>query len=131
MQNNGRKGKKSKYAVFLCGVTALLTGIWLYSQTWGLRLLSVNVWVGRISRFYGVFLLIGCVCFIIGFWLTKHMDGASGKKIDVEAAKENSVQISAKTEQIKNRTNCPVCGKINDPLNKFCTFCGSRIGETE
>ncbi len=122
-KKNNKKGNKSGYIEIFCGVVLLLTGIWLFRQTWGIRLLTVDVWIGRISRYYGIFLISAGIFYVIGFWTIAHMERTIERTADLEIAKD----IKEPPAQTKNQITCPVCGRENILGNKFCVFCGGGL----
>ena len=85
--------------------------------------MSVDSWIGRISKYYAAVFMVAGICFVAGIWTIKHAGGLSVKNV---AVKDTAVEVMHKKERI-----CPACGKPNDAENVFCRFCGSIIGELE
>ena len=61
------KGNRRTGIILLAaGLLLAAFGLYLFSRTWGLNLLFTSVWIGRLSRFYGIVLLAGAGAVLLG-----------------------------------------------------------------
>ena len=71
--------------IILVGVLLAAAGVWLYSKIWGINLLFTDSWLGKIARFYWIFLIAAVVVVAIGVRKFK-------KRITVEAEPETGAE---------------------------------------
>ena len=83
----------------------------------------MEVWIGRISRYYGIFLISAGIFYVIGFWTIAHMERTIERTADLEIA----IDIKEPPAQTKNQITCIVCGRENILGNKLCVFCGGGL----
>jgi len=116
------KKRKVGYIWIFCGLFALLAGVWLMFCTRGTRLLFTDVWLGKISRFYGIGILVAVISFVVGFLYLKKYPKPQNKSNHIEAA--GNVHL----DDIQ-QTLCPGCGKQIAENSKFCIYCGRKMQE--
>lgn len=138
MTEDARKNVNGKYLcgiiIVLLGMVLFLTGIWLFTRTWGTELLFTNSIVGSFSKYYWIVVCASAVMVLVGVLIIKKYpvkknDEQQIQAVDTEVApiqkEEKESDVSEKSEvEIKK---CPACGKEIKSGTLFCIYCGEKL----
>ncbi len=142
------KGNRRTGIILLAaGLLLAAFGLYLFSRTWGLNLLFTSVWIGRLSRFYGIVLLAGAGAVLLGVLSLK-----KGRAAQPEAAAAEPAQWEpAEAEAAAQESEEPVGAEPMEPQEpapamadrekaeekqplpntdageRFCPVCGNRL----
>ena len=141
--------------IILIGLLLAVAGVWLYSKIWGTNLLFTDSSLGKVARFYWIFLIAAVIVVVLGVCKFKKRVAAEPEQeagdqtgtqditqpaeetepaVKADQAKEEA-EPAAKEEKTskksflrkKTGSTCPNCGKPISKGNKFCTSCGHKI----
>ena len=142
------KGNRRTGIILLAaGLLLAAFGLYLFSRTWGLNLLFTSVWIGRLSRFYGIVLLAGAGAVLLGVLSLKKRRAAQPEAAAAEpaqwepaeaeaAAQESEEPVGA--EPMEPQEPAPAMAdrekaEEKQPLpntdagERFCPVCGNRL----
>ena len=87
------KGNRRTGIILLAaGLLLAAFGLYLFSRTWGLNLLFTSVWIGRLSRFYGIVLLAGAGAVLLGVLSLKKGRAAAAEAAAAEPTAPEAVE---------------------------------------
>ena len=135
----------------LIAVWLLAEGGWLYTKISGTNLLFIDSTLGKTATYYWVFLILGLIIGILGIITIKRENSVENcleesknskeelKKVETESKdveKEDiteekiSIQDSKEMNAVSKETMvCPACNATIEKGKKFCTSCGTKLGE--
>ena len=86
--------------IILVGVLLAAAGVWLYSKIWGINLLFTDATLGKIARFYWIFLIVAVIMVALGIRKFR-------KRIPVEPEQASEEQASQAEPQEKTQVDTP------------------------
>lgn len=85
MKKENIKNKLKGILIILIGLVLAAVGVWLYSKVWGINLLFTDSSLGKVARFYWIFLIAAVIVVALGIRKFR-------KRVIVEQETENSAQ---------------------------------------
>ena len=86
MKKENIKNKLKGILIILIGLVLAAVGVWLYSKVWGINLLFTDSSLGKVARFYWIFLIAAVIVVALGIRKFR-------KRVIVEQETENSAQM--------------------------------------